>query len=271
MVKIKYMEPVIIKKCQASDNLKTTIRDAISELGGLSKFVNVGDKVLIKPNINTADPSPASSDPEFIKAVAELVLEAGASQVIIGESSTFYQNTVKNFEKLKLYDLEKNDARIKVISFDDGKWLKKKVIGGHFLKTISVPEILDKVDKLIFLPCLKTHYIAKFTGALKLGVGLMKSQERLALHAARTEEKIAELNLVFKPDLIIMDGRVCFIAGGPSKGEIKEANVILTSTSRLAIDLEEIKIIQNFPGNSLANINPEDFVQIKRAREIGII
>lgn len=263
------MKSIIIKSCQQDDDLKLVIDDAVMELGGFSQFINIGDKVLIKPNVNTADPSPASSDPNFVKAVTELVVAAGAGQVIIGDSSTFYQNTLNNFEKLNLFDLEKIDPIVKVISFDEGKWIKKN-IGGQFLKSVSVPEILSQVDKIIFLPCLKTHYIAKFTGALKLGVGLMKPRERLALHAAHTEEKIADLNLAFKPDLIIMDGRQCFIAGGPTKGELRKPDLILASASRLAIDLAEIKIIQSFPGNSLENMKAEDLIQIKRAREIGI-
>lgn len=250
--------------------LKNAIAEVLRPLGGLECFVKPGEKVLIKPNINTADPFPASSDPAFVRAIVEAALLAGASQVIVGESSTFYQNTRKNIEKLGLFELERINARVKVLSFDDGKWIKRKVVGGQFLKTISVPEILDQIDRLIFLPCLKTHFVAKFTGALKLGVGLMKPRERLLLHAKNTEEKIAELNLVFKPDLIIMDGRKCFIAGGPTAGVLREPGVILASTSRIEIDLEEIKIIQGFSGNSLAEINALDLIQIKRAKEIGI-
>lgn len=116
-----------------------------------------------------------------------------------------------------MFDLSKIDQRLKVLTFDEQKWVKKK-IAGKYLKSVSVPEILDKIDKVIFLPCMKTHFIAKFTGALKLGVGLMKPSERLALHMRNTELKIAELNLAFKPDLIIMDGRKCFITKGPTEG-----------------------------------------------------
>lgn len=263
------MESVAIKKCQPDDDLKSVIEAVVRELGGFSKFIKAGDRVLVKPNVNTADPFPASSDPNFIRAVVELALSAGAAGVVVGDSSTFYQNTRKNLEKLNLFELEKLDPRVKVISFDEGKWIKKK-IAGKFLKSVSVPEILEQVDKVIFLACLKTHFITKFTGALKLGVAFMQPKERLALHAKNTEEKVAELNLAFQSDLIIMDGRKCFIAGGPTKGELRESQVVLASTSRIAIDLEEIRIIQSFPGNSLANINPEDLMQIKLARENGI-
>lgn len=251
-------------------DLKKAILTVLEPLGGLDNFIKPGAKVLLKPNINTADPFPASSDPAFVRAVVELILLAGASQVVVGESSTFYQNTRKNIDKLELFEIEKIDSRVKVVSFDEGKWIKRQVVGGQYLKTISMPEILEQIDCLIFLPCLKTHFVAKFTGALKLGVGLMKPSERLMFHAKHTEEKIAELNLVFKPDLIIMDGRKCFISGGPTAGEVREPHVILASISRLEIDLEEIKIIQSFPGNNLAGIKAEDMTQIKRAKEIGI-
>lgn len=263
------MDKVVIKKCQSADSLKSVINDAIQDLGGISKFIKFGDRVLIKPNVNTADPFPASSDPAFVRAVVGLVLSAGATEVIVGDSSTFYQNTRKNLAKLNLFELEKMDSKVKVVSFDEGEWKKVK-IPGKYLKCVSVPVILDQVDKLIFLPCLKTHFITKFTGALKLGVAFMMPKERLMLHTKNTEEKVAELNLAFRPDLIIMDGRRCFIAGGPTKGELREPQVVLASVSRIAIDLEEIRIIQSFSGNNLANINPEDLVQIKRAREIGI-
>ena len=67
-----------------------------------------------------------------------------------------------------------------------------------------------------------------------------------------------------------MDGRKCFITKGPSEGELAEPGLILASESRVSIDIEGIKIIQNYEGNSLAGISPEDIGQIKRAKELNI-
>ena len=53
---------------------------------------------------------------------------------------------------------------------------------------------------------------------LKLAVGFMEFNERMQLHL---EEKIVDLNLVVHPDLTIMDGRVCFVLGGPACGSIE--------------------------------------------------
>ncbi len=260
---------ISIQKISKGENIKESVDDLISDIGGIEKFIKKGERVLIKPNVNTADDPPASSDLDFVRAVVEISLEAGASEVIVGGSSTFYQNTRKNFEKIGLFSLEDIGPQVKVVSFDEGSWVKKK-IDGKYLKYISTPEILEEIDKLIFLPCLKTHFITKITGSLKLGIGLMKPSERLALHARNTEEKSAESNLAFKPDLIILDGRKAFISGGPSKGELREPGILIASTSRLKTDMEAAKIIKEFPGNSLENFQIKEIPIIKRSLEIGI-
>lgn len=253
----------------AEKNLKNTIKKALENLGGVDKFVKKGEIIFLKPNFNTADPPPASLDPLFIKAVAEICLEGGAKKVIVGDSSTFYLPTRTVMEKLKIFELEK-ELGIKVLVLDEEKWITKKIKNGKYLKKATIPKILEEVDKIFLLPSLKTHRYAQFTGSLKLAVGFLKKRERLALHFSYLQEKIAELNLLFQPSLIIMDARQCFINQGPEKGEIKYPNLILASESRVALDIAGIKIIQKYQNNSLEGFNPLEIPQIKRAIELGI-
>lgn len=267
------MKKVVVNKIDS--NLKESIKDVVDELGGFEKFVNPGDTVLIKPNYNTADESPASTAPDFLKAVVELVKNAGAKKVIIGESSTFTIrnhsiSTKKTLRKACVYDLEKLENPPEIYIFDEHDWVQKKIENGKYLKKVSVPKIMDEVDKIILLPCCKTHLIADFTGALKIIIGFMKPVERIRLHMGKVSEKVAEMNLIYKPDLVIMDARKCFIKGGPSKGEVREPNKIIVSESRILIDVEEVKIIQGYSGNSLAGKSPKKLTQIKLAMELGI-
>ena len=67
-----------------------------------------------------------------------------------------------------------------------------------------------------------------------------------------------------------MDARKCFIKNGPSKGEVREPKLILASRNRVFLDVEGIKIIQSFKGNSLKDIDPWQIPQIKRAVEFSI-
>jgi len=259
-----------VTKIKVGENLRESVLKSVSELGGFGKFINKGDVVLLKPNFNTADPSPASTDLGFLKVVTELVYDCGAKIVIIGDSSTMSLNTRKVMEEIGVFELEKMERPPRVYVFDERKWVKKTIPEAKFLKNVSVSEYLDKVDKLILLPNLKTHFLAQFTGALKLSIGFVKPFQRVGFHFRNLQEKTAELNKIINPDLIIMDARKCFIKKGPAEGEIREPGLILASTDRVAIDIEGVKIIQGFKGNSLKGVDPYQIPQIKKAIEIGI-
>ncbi|KPJ57181.1 hypothetical protein AMJ49_01030 [Parcubacteria bacterium DG_74_2] len=259
-----------VSKVKFENNLKESILKAVDLIGGFAKFIKTGDVVFLKPNFNTADPFPADTDPEFLKAIVELIYKYGAKLVMIGESATMSLNTRKVMEKLGIFELEKMEIPPRIYVLEEWGWVKKKIADGKYLKSVSIPKILERADKLILLPCLKTHKYAKFTGSLKLSVGFMKPFQRVRLHLRNFQEKIAELNTLIHPTLIIMDARKCFINRGPTEGEVREPNLILASDDRVALDVEGIKIIQGFKGNSLKNINSWELPQIKRAVELGI-
>ncbi len=261
----------MVNKVQITDNLSADIKTVLEPLGGISAFIKEGEKVFIKPNFNTSDPFPASSDMNFIRTVIQLVLSQNPKEIILGDAPTIFGNSKKYFEEKNPRELEKEFKNVKVIFLKEDTWERKKNTQAKYLKYASIPKILSQVDKIIYLPCLKTHSWAQFTGALKLSVGILKPAERIRMHSGHLQEKIAELNLLVKPDLIIMDGRKCFIDHGPSEGSVKEPKIILASTNRVEIDIEAIKIIQTFPGNSLANLNPNEIPQIKYATGLGIL
>lgn len=259
-----------VAKVKAGGDLKESILRAVDLIGGFQRYIRRGEVVLLKPNFNTADPFPASSDPEFIKDVVELVYDCGAKIVMLGDSSTMSLNTRKVMEKLKIFDLENMERPPQIYVFEERKWVKKEISSGKYLKKVSVSEFLDRADRLIMLPCLKTHSYAQFSGSLKLSVGFMKPFQRVRLHIDHLQEKIAELSKIIESDLVIMDARKCFINRGPAEGEVREPGLILASSDRISIDIEGIRIIQGFEGNSLKNLNPRELPQIKRALEIGV-
>ncbi len=260
----------MVSRILVENNLKKAISQAVDSIGGFKKFIKKGEVILLKPNFNTADPFPGSTDLEFLRTVVELVYEQDPKIVMLGDSSTMSLNTRDVMEELKIFDLEKMEKPPRIYVFDERKWVKKEIPNGKYLKKVYVTEYLDRADKLILLPCLKTHFLSQFTGSLKLSVGFMKPFQRVRLHLRHIQEKIAELNKIINHDLIIMDARKIFINKGPAKGDLREPNLILASADRIAIDVEGIKIIQSYKGNSLKNIDPRELPQIKKAVELGI-
>ncbi len=225
--------------------------------------------VLIKPNFNTADPFPASTDRGFLTTVTEILKSAGMSKIYIGDSSTFYKNSEKVIKRKKLADLNSRDY-VKVVNFDTLERTTETIDRPKYLKKASIPNLVRDVDNIIYLPCMKTHFHAEYTGALKLSVGLLPSREKMRFHISNLQEKIAELNKLITPDLVIMDSRKCFISGGPVTGKVKEPGFLLASRDRVSVDLEAVKTIQSYENNSLKSKNPEEITQIKTAAAFGL-
>ena len=238
-------------------------------IGGITKYVSKGDTVLIKPNYNSDDPFPASSDPDALKALAELVYDAGAKKVIIGESSgLLWKPTRRTLEKMGVTWAAK-ESKSQLVNFDEGEW-EDKEINGKYLKKIKVPKILNNVDKIIYFPCMKTHRNGRFTMSLKLSVGMIANLGRVPMHMFNLEKKTAEINLAFKPVLIVMDARKCFVTGGPASGKVEEPCLILASNDRVAIDVEGIKILQSYKAKNRLKGNPWELPTIKRAVELEL-
>ena len=268
----------LVSKVASGGNLKESIKLAVSLIGGIQKLVERGDTILLKPNYNTSDPFPGSSDPLFIEAVIKMLYEAGAGKVILGERTAFLHSR-SVLERAGITKIaEDAGAEVKVfgkdgwhIAFDWRGWRRVGVPNGRFLhKVFLAKEALD-IEKIVYAPLMKTHHAADFTGAIKLSMGFVKPFfDQLTFHRNHLCEKLAELSLVVKPDLILMDARKVFITGGPSKGELREPDVILASGSQVAIDVEGVKILQGYSGNKLEGKNVWDLVQIKHAVELGL-
>ena len=259
----------VVSKVMVGRDLRTSISDSIAALGGIGSFVHSGDSVLLKPNFNSADPFPASTDISFLREVVQIVLEQDPQSIVIGESSALNDNTSKIMDKLGMRQIEELSPKVKVTDLNTKEWIQKSNPHARYLKKVHMPQILDQVDKPILLPCLKTHNLAQFSGSLKLSVAYMRRRERISLHIRRLQLKIAELNTYIQPDLIIMDARKCFINGGPYSGDDRDPNLIMCSTDRVAIDLEGVRLIQSYPGNSLSEVDPLEIPQIKLSMALG--
>ncbi len=246
------------------------IKQAVDLVGGIKKFIKKGDKVLVKPNYNSDDPPPASSDPKFVKTCVDMILDAGASEVAIGESSgPYWKPTMKVLKKMGLLDVAE-ETGVEVLDFDNlpRKYMKMPSKARH-LKGLHMPEALERYNKLVYICCMKTHRNARFTMALKLAMGFPKTYERVKMHINNLEPKIAELNLLVKPDLIIMDGRKAFVTGGPDTGREEEPGVVLASTDRVAIDIEALKLLKQYDSNNRLDMPVEELPLIAESIRLG--
>ncbi len=260
----------LVARVIADGDVRVSIEKAIALLGHLGQAINRGDRVLVKPNFNSPDPFPGSTDPAFLRAVLELLLEAGA-RVTVGESSGGIWRPSRNvFRKLGIFELA-HHLGVELIAFEDkaDDWVRIK-IDGDYLQSVSMPRSAYEADKIVYLPCMKTHSIARFTGALKLAVGFMHPGERRALHARCLEQKVAEISLCWQPNLIVMDGRKAFVSGGPDKGQLAEPGLVLASGDLAAIDVEAMKVLLTYQAKNKLVADPWQSLQIVTALKHGL-
>ena len=261
---LKEGRPVVVK-IPAGDDIRLSLNRAVTLLGPLTDTIGRGDKVLLKPNFNSADPPPASTALDFFKAVLEMLLDLGA-RVTVGESSGgIWRPTRKVFHSLGLYQLTRS-LGVELLDFDSDypHWLKVK-IEGDYLPTVVMPRAAYEADRLVYLPCLKTHFLARYSGALKLAFGFVHPGDRRDFHIRYREEKLAEINLAWQPDLILMDGRKAFVTGGPQRGQVVEPGLILASGDPVAIDVEAVKILLSYQAKNKLLPDPWQHPQIQTA------
>ena len=252
----------LVSKVRVEHDLKASVAKAVELIGGPGKVISTGDRVMVKPNFNSVDPYPGSTDLEFMKIVIQLLKEAGA-KVVVGESSGgIWRPTRRVMEKLGALR-ELTEAGAEVIAFDDRAWDWVKVrVDGDYLKEVTVPRSVYEADKIVYVPCMKTHRLARFSLSLKLAIGIVHPGEHRSMHLRNLERKIAEFNLALQPDLVIMDGRKAFVSGGPAKGELVEPGVIMASGDQVAIDVEALKILGSYKARNRLLPDPYDSPQI---------
>jgi uncharacterized protein (DUF362 family) len=80
---------------------------------------------------------------------------------------------------------------------------------------------------------------------------------------------IAEINLAYRPAVIVLDGLVAFVDEGPMKGPRKDAGVFLAGTDRVAVDAVGVAILKDLGSND-AIMKPSVFAQEQIARAVEL-
>jgi len=237
-----------------------------------------GKDVLIKPNFNTADPTPGSTHNDTLAALVEEMLEMGAKSITLGERS--YPPTQEVMEdKGILPVMDKLDVR--VIDFDDldrKDWVLFTPKKSHWANGFRIARPILDAECLVSTCCLKTHRFGGiFTMSLKLHVGVVPTSRHgydymRELHGSPHQRKmIAEINEPFQPNLVILDGIEAFVDGGPETGKRARGDVFLASTDRVAIDAVGVAVLKLLGSNG-SIMRPKVFEQeqIARAVELGL-
>jgi len=202
-------------------------------------------RVLLKPNLNSADEAPGSTHPDVLRSLVVKLNDMGARSITVGDRSGM-GDTRRVIEQKGIFDLSK-ELGFKTVVFDElsGKdWADRRSKDYHWSQGYAVPKMLLDAERVVQTCNLKTHrYGGHFTLSLKNSVGFAAKtingdyNYMNELHSSPYQRHmIAEINTSYAPSLIVMDGVEAFAEGGPDRGKRVRAEVVLAGTDRIAMD-----------------------------------
>jgi len=245
------MEKVCLYKCTEYDKekIKKIFAKALDDLGGINKFIDREDIVLLKVNLlmKKTPEEATTTHPIFVEALTEIIMETGA-KVIIGDSpgGVFMHSALKPiYKSTGMEDVAKRtgaELNWNVESFE----LKR--VENLLLKKFTATDMLNDATKVISLSKLKTHGMMTFTGAVKnqFGIipGLIKREYHLNMPKYEDFARaLVDICLGANPILCFMDGIIGMEGEGPSAGNPRQVNSVLVSESPYHLDKVACRLI----------------------------
>jgi uncharacterized protein (DUF362 family) len=233
-----------------------------------------GQKVFIKPNFNTADVYPGSTHNQTLTALVREFKKRGSLSISVGDRSG-PQPTEEVLKEKGIYTLS-DQLDFEVADFSklpDDEWIHYNPEGNHWNQGFDLAAPAVNAEYLVTTHCLKTHrFGGVFTLSLKLTVGMAPRRLMRELHSSpHMRLMIAELNLPFQPQLMVMDGIEAFVDGGPMNGTRRKADVFLAGTDRVAMDAVGVAVLKELGSNdAIMGTKIFEQEQIKRAVELGL-
>lgn len=212
------------------------VRNALKLLGGIERFVKRGNTVVIKPNMTIArEPKYAvTTNPIVIGTLVKLCLAAGASDVIVMDRAGVDQQTVFDVSGIG-EATEAAGGRIKIVTSEDFE--EMTIPKGRLLKRWPLLKDIFEADVFINVPIAKHHNLAQLTMAMKNLMGVM-GDGRAIMHDD-FPERIADLNTLVRPHLVVLDATRILVRDGPLGGnlaDVEPKNRAIAGTNQVAVD-----------------------------------
>jgi len=252
----------VLAKVQGTNYARIT-GEAVQALGGMKKFVNPGEVVVVKPNMawDRAPELAANAHPDVVRQVVELCLDAGAKKVKVLDHTC--HDARKAYKNSGIQDAVAGlkDPRAVVEFVDPRGFVEMKVEGAKALKKWYFYKEILEADRFINIPIAKQHAESRLTMALKNMMGAIggwRGRIHVGLH-----QNIADMNLILRPDLHVLDATRILVANGPSGGrkeDVRVKNLVLAGPDPVALDAF---------GTTLFAMKPADIGYITKAHELG--
>lgn len=232
------------------DDVYKVLKESIDNLGGLDKYLNKGEKVLLKLNLlmKKKPEEAVTTHPVFVHALTKIIIEYGC-EVLLGDSPGGPFNEKVLTALYSVTGIEEISKKTGAKLNFNVKSFEKRNPNGLTLKKIILTDMLNDVDKVISVSKLKTHGMMTFTGAVKNMFGVVPGVLKAEYHLNMPKYEdfgaaLVDICVCANPVLSFMDGIVGMEGDGPSAGVPKHVNVVIASDNPYNLDKVACNIIK---------------------------
>ena len=211
------------------------LRTALDAIGGISRFVKTGERVLLKPNVawDRVPEQAVNTNPVLVGEMVRQCRIAGASDVVVTDfggdnlERTFFRSGIRT-------SVEQNGGRIFLPGDDD---FVETDLKGRFITTWPVLKNTFEIDRLINMPIAKHHGLVLGTASMKNFFGIIGGY-RDRLHD-QLDQSIVDLAAYFRPTLTVVDATRVLVRNGPGGGsfdDVVACDSVICATDQVAAD-----------------------------------
>ncbi len=256
---VQHLPDRTISIAKGPDRVKT-VNKAIELLGGIERFVKPGETVAIKPNVAFATPAVlgATANPLLVAEVVRLCYNRGGAKKVIVTDNPI--NDPAGCFALSGIGRAASDAGAEIVLPRANLFKNTTLAKGRLIKDWPIFfEPFSRADKLIGVAPVKHHQRAGASMTMKNWYGLLGGRRNIFHQDINTI--IAELAMMVRPTLVILDGTEVMMTNGPTGGSIfdlRRADTLIASTDCVAADSYGCKLL---------NLKVSDLPYLERAEK----
>ncbi len=235
---------------------------AVAAIGGMERFVQPGDDVIVKPNICNANHSfeyASTTNPQVVATLVTLALEAGAKRVHVMDNP-FSGTAQRAYERSGIAEAVKAAGGTMEL-MSQHKYVETDIPEGKDLESWLFYQPILEADVVIDVPIAKHHNLAHLTLAGKNLMGTIEN--RPAMHR-NLGQRIADITSRVRPQLTVMDAVRMLMDHGPTGGDlddVKRADTVIASHDLVAVDAYTTPLFE---------MEPEDIGYITASTEMDL-
>ncbi|MFX1394405.1 MAG: DUF362 domain-containing protein [Promethearchaeota archaeon] len=251
-----------------------TLLNGIEKLGGISKYINNGDQVFIKFNLELPHGFPTNTNFDILKAIIQLCSEAGAKKIYVG-SFPFKGITIKAISDILGLKIYFESIGAELLFLDNSNYFFMKSFDAKKLKVIKnrsyskvkinnkifiVPRVILDSNKFISINQVNVDPLFECRLSLLNSYSIIPNNYQ-EIHNTPKKEKdflvndqykqILKSNIIDvfgikKPDLIINDLFYILEGAGPyiyKDSNLKKTSIMVLGNDAVAVDAVTSKLL----------------------------